>query len=659
MTAALGTLALLLAALGAVGGAVALLRGQAAGPPALVTLGERAAVAVFALVTAAVAALEAALLRADFSVAYVADNVSSGTPLLFRAIALWGALEGSILLWAWLHAGFTALVAWRYRGRYPATVPLALAILLGIGAFFLLLMLGPADPFAPAVPVPLDGRGLNPLLRNHPLMAVHPPFLYLGYVGLAVPYAFAMAALLSRTLRDEWAAVTRRWTMAAWVFLTTGIVLGAWWSYEVLGWGGYWAWDPVENAALLPWLAVTAFLHSAIVQERRRLLRLWNCALVILAFLLTLFGTFLTRSGILASVHAFTVSLIGPLFLLFIAAVLAFSLAVLLLRRDQVRDEGALPASLSRETLFLLNNVLLLVLVATVFLGTLFPLVVEAVVGLRVSVGAPYFNRVAAPLVLGLLVLMAAGAVLPWGAVPRGAPRRFLAPAVAGLGAGAVARAYAAGPFTSVAFGVLAFAAWAHLLEFHQGARALQSAGTPYPLALLRLFAANRRRYTGYLAHLGLVLALAGVAGSTAFRQESDHTVRPGELFAVPGALLRYEGVTLRRDPDRLALTATVLVFPARSGAEAAPRAASGGGLTAPVAVLHPAEHLYPQQRTPLPTPAVRSTWRGDLYLVLGGVARDGTAVVKVITNPLVPWIWAGGLLMGLAGVLNLLPGRR
>ncbi|MGH7754057.1 MAG: heme lyase CcmF/NrfE family subunit, partial [Gemmatimonadales bacterium] len=307
-------------------------------------------------VTVAVVALERALIGFDFSVQYVAENVNRTTPLLFRVIGLWGALEGSILLWAWVLSGYTALVAIRYRDRHPETTPVALAVLLGISAFFLLLMLGPANPFIRLSPIPADGRGLNPLLQNHPLMAVHPPLLYLGYVGFSVPYAFALASLLSRTMRDEWMMVTRRWTIAAWSFLGAGIVLGAWWSYEVLGWGGYWAWDPVENAALMPWLAATAFLHSVMVQERRRLLRLWNHALIIATFLLTLFGTFLTRSGILGSVHDFTQSLIGPIFLGFMALVLVLSVATLVARRAEIREGGTLPAALSRETLFLLNN---------------------------------------------------------------------------------------------------------------------------------------------------------------------------------------------------------------------------------------------------------------------------------------------------------------
>jgi cytochrome c-type biogenesis protein CcmF len=608
-------------------------------------------------VTVAVFALERALIGFDFSVQYVAQNITRTTPLMFRIIGLWGALEGSILLWAWVLSGYTALVAIRYRHRYPETTPLALAVLMGISAFFLLLMLGPANPFVKLSPIPADGRGLNPLLQNHPLMAVHPPLLYLGYVGFAVPYAFALASLLSRTMRDEWMMVTRRWTVAAWSFLGAGIVLGAWWSYEVLGWGGYWAWDPVENAALMPWLVATAFLHSVMVQERRRLLRLWNHALVIVTFLLTIFGTFLTRSGILGSVHDFTQSLIGPIFLGFMALVLGVSVATLVARRSEVRDAGSLPATLSRETLFLLNNLVLLAIAATVFIGTTFPLLAEAVAGVKLTVGPPYFNRLATPLGLLLLLLMATATLLPWGPLPRGALRRFLWPAAASGAVTATLALVGVGGPTLLALAVVAFTGLAQLAEFHRGARALGRAERRvYLAALVALFRVNRRRYAGYLAHLGLALALAGVTVSSAYRVERDHLARPGDIIRVPGYLLRYEGFTVTQGPDRVVVAAEVALLPG-DALEAAPQ---GAAAARPIAILRPSEHLYPQQRSPIPTPAVRSSWRGDLYIVLLSVdAQNGAAALKVISSPLVPWIWTGGLLMAFAGLLSTWPTRR
>ena len=657
MISILGSTAIAAAAVSSLAGLIFLLRGRGRGDQRLIDRGHRAVIALFVAVTAAVVALEVALIGVDFSVRYVAANINRATPLLFRIIGLWGALEGSILLWAWVLAGYAALVAVRYRGRHQETVPLALAVLLGITSFFLLLMLGPANPFGRLSPAPPDGRGLNPLLANHPLMAVHPPFLYLGYVGFAVPYAFAVAALLSRTLRDEWMTVTRRWTVAAWSFLGAGIILGAWWSYEVLGWGGYWAWDPVENAAFMPWLVATAFLHSVMVQERRRLLRLWNHALIIVTFLLTIFGTFLTRSGILGSVHDFTQSLIGPLFLIFIGAVLVFSVGVLLLRRDEVRDTGSLPAYVSRESLFLLNNVVLLAIAATIFIGTTFPLLAEAVAGVKLTVGPPFFNRLTVPLAMALLVLMATATLLPWGPAPRGALRRFVGPGLLSAALVAVLSVAGVRGLTLGALAVIIFAAAAQLAEFHRGARAMGRAeGRPYPLALVALFSANRRRYAGYLAHLGLALVLAGVAASSAYRTESDHTVSRGEAFSVPGYLLRYDGAALSRHPDKLVVAAAVSILPP-TALEAVPSRPAAA--VPALATLYPSERLYPQQRTPIPTPAVRSTWRGDLYLVLLAVGPDGSVVLKAITNPLVPWIWTGGLLMALAGLISIWPGRR
>jgi len=656
MISILGPAAIAVAAAAALAGIVLLVRGRAGDPRAL-EAGQRAVLVVSGAVTLAVLALEIALIRFDFSVRYVAMNINRATPLLFRIIGFWGALEGSILLWAWVLAGYAALVAARYRGRYPETVPLALAVLLGIESFFLLLMLGPGNPFGLVSPVPPDGRGLNPLLQNHPLMAIHPPFLYLGYVGFSVPFAFAVAALLSRSLRDEWMTVTRRWTIAAWSFLGGGIVLGAWWSYEVLGWGGYWAWDPVENAAFMPWLAATAFLHSLMVQERRQLLRLWNHALIIVTFLLTLFGTFLTRSGILGSVHDFTRSLIGPIFLGFIGAALVFSLAVLIARWEEVRDEGSLPAYVSRESLFVLNNLLLLAIAATTFVGTTFPLLAEAVAGVKLSVGPPFFNKLTVPLAMLLLITMAAGTLLPWGPAPRGILRRFIAPATGGVLAVGILWLLGVAGSSLLVFGVLVFTALAQLAEFHKGALALARAnGRSYLVALYQLFGVNRRRYAGYLAYLGLALALAGVAASAAYRTETEHLVQPGQTFRVPGYALRYEHRTVVHNPDRVRVAAVVSVLPADALEAASPTPAEGWR---PVATLTPSEHYYPQQRTPIPTPAVRSSWRGDLYLVLLSMTSDGAAVIKAITNPLVPWIWTGGLLMALAGMISIWPTRR
>src|ERR1035437_8472101 len=374
----------------------------------------------FFLVSVAAFAMVYALVTHDFSVSYVAQVGGRATPLLFTVISLWGALEGSILFWAWVLSMYAAAVVWINSRRPGNLVPYAAATLLFVSFFFAILLVGPADPFGAVSPVPPDGPGPNPLLQNHILMAIHPPLLYLGYVGMSVPFAFAVGAMLSGEVeRDDWIRITRRWTLASWAFLSAAIIAGMWWSYEVLGWGGYWAWDPVENASFIPWLTATAFLHSAMVQERRQMLRLWNLNLVVGTFVLTILGTFLTRSGIISSVHAFTTGTIGYYFLAFIALVLIASLGLVAGNSDRLGSVGHLDSAASRETVFLLNNLFLTAFMFTVLTGTLFPLVAEAIKGVKVSVGEPFFNRMSLPIVVTLLFLMGVGPALPWKAASK------------------------------------------------------------------------------------------------------------------------------------------------------------------------------------------------------------------------------------------------
>ena len=377
----------------------------------------------------AVVVMERALITRDFTVKFVADNGSSTTPPVFNVATLWSALEGSILLWALVLCGYAVAVAVKFRARRDdPMLAWAMLVMFAVSAFFYALMVGPADPFiAVEVPPGYDGPGPNPLLQNHILMAFHPPILYLGYVGFTVPFAFAVAALATGRLGEGWLAATRRWTVAAWGFLTFGIVLGAWWSYETLGWGGYWAWDPVENASFLPWLTGTAYLHSVMVQERRGMLRVWNLSLVIATFSLTILGTFLTRSGVLASVHSFTESGIGPAILGFFAVIVAVSLTLIAWRGDQLRTPGRIAAPVSREGAFLANNALFAAFAFVVLLGTVFPLLVEAFDGRTISVGNPYFDRMTRPIGFALLLLMAVAPMLPWGSEGRRPPTELLA----------------------------------------------------------------------------------------------------------------------------------------------------------------------------------------------------------------------------------------
>src|SRR5437870_9436657 len=418
-------------------GGVAAGVGARTGRLALVESAQHAALGVFVLVTSCFALLTYAFLTFAFSVRYVATNTNLGTRFYYRITAVWGALEGSIILWSWMLALYTIILIVRHRVGARELYPWALATMLGILAFFLLVMTFAAPPFQRQVPVPADGRGLNPLLEDTG-MITHPVALYLGFTGFTVPFAFAMAALITGRIGDTWLALTRRWTIVAWYFLSLGLLIGGWWSYHVLGWGGYWACDPVETAAFMPWLTGTAFLHSVMIQGRRRMLRLWNISLVILTFGLTLFGTFLTRSGVIASVHAFTQGSIGILFLSFLALVLLLALALLAWRWDTLGAQGELDSVVSRESAFLLNNVLLVAAAFTVFFGTVFPLLSEAARGVKVSVGAPFFNQVNVPLFLGLIFLMGVGPLIAWRrASPENRRRNFLWPVLVGVAAAA------------------------------------------------------------------------------------------------------------------------------------------------------------------------------------------------------------------------------
>src|SRR5438093_7276257 len=389
----LGTFALLLGLVLAVYGVVASVMGARKGRPLLVESARTTAYSLLGVVAAANGAMLAAILANDFSIKYVAENSSRATPTFFKVLSLWSADQGSLLLWNLILAGFIAAVAVRFRKRRPETFPWALGTMFAVATFYLVLVLGPTTPFATLATAPSDGRGPLPLLQNHPLMAIHPPMLYLGFIGMTVPFAFAIAALLTGRLSDHWIRVTRRWTLFAWIALTAGLFLGALWSYAVLGWGGYWAWDPVENIAIVPWLASTAFLHSVMVQERRGMLKVWNLSLIVTTFALTVFGTFLTRGSILSSVHAFAASAVGPLYLAFLVIVLVAGFGLIVARSRQLASESAIDRAVSREGVFLGNNVLLAALVFTVLIGTVFPLLNEALTGVKASVGEAYCAR--------------------------------------------------------------------------------------------------------------------------------------------------------------------------------------------------------------------------------------------------------------------------
>ena len=617
--------------------------GARTGRLALIESAQHAALGVFVLVTFCFALLTYAFLTFDFSVRYVATNTNLGTPFYYRITGVWGALEGSIILWSWMLALYTIIMIVRHRVGARELYPWALATMLGILAFFLLVMTVAAPPFQRQLPVPADGRGLNPLLEDTG-MITHPVALYLGFTGFTVPFAFAMAALITGRIGDTWLVLTRRWTIVAWYFLSLGLLIGGWWSYHVLGWGGYWAWDPVENAAFMPWLTGTAFLHSVMIQERRRMLRLWNISLVILTFGLTLFGTFLTRSGVIASVHAFTQGSIGILFLSFLALVILTALGLVAWRWEALRSEGELDSVVSRESAFLLNNVLLVAAAFTVFFGTVFPLLSEAVRGVKVSVGAPFFNQVNIPLFLSLVFLMGVGPLIAWRrASLDNVKRNFLWPVA--LGIVAAAAAFALGVrslLAALTFATTVFVAVTIAVDFTRATRARLRVGESLLPAMGGLLLRHNRRYGGFVVHLGILVIAVGVMGSHAWSVQTETTLHRGETAELAGYRFRFDGLTAVEESNHFKVVGAFTV-------------SNGRGL----GVLRPAKKFYPQEQAPIAYVDYRLGLKEDLYLVLGDFARDGSqATIKLQVNRLVSWIWIGGLVLTLGALLAILPER-
>ncbi len=644
MTATLGHSCILLAlALAAWGIAAPILHART-GNPGFHASARYAIAGQFVLVTLAAGALIYALVATDFSIRYVAFNTTRNTPVYYRVTGLWGALEGSLLLWEWILIIFSALVAWCYRKRMQEFMPWVLMVFSIVSAFFLLVIAFASNPFETLSPVPADGRGLNPLLEDANMLS-HPPLLYTGFVGLTVPFAFAMAALIRGKLDQSWIVATRRWTITAWFFLTLGNLVGAWWSYHVLGWGGYWAWDPVENAAFMPWLPATAFLHSVQVQERRGMLKTWNLLLIIIAFSLTIFGTFLTRSGILSSIHAFSSGPVGFYFLAFLAFVLISSLGLLAWRSDRLRGQPELDSAVSRESAFVLNNVVFVSALFTIFLGTVFPLLTQAVAGVQVSVGAPYFNAVTAPLFLLLVFLMGVGPLIAWRRASwDNLKRNFTWPTVASL---AVAVGLFAGGirsfFSLLGFTLCAFAVWTMVFDTFLSLRARRRQAGEGPLrGLATLVRRNQRRYGGFVVHLGIVLVVLGIAGSMTYSIEREATMSVGETLTAGPYRMTFEGLRGSEQPTHYRVEGT---FQVSQNGHALGR-------------LSPTLKFFPAQDSPIGRAVFRSTLKEDLYLILSGFSDVGEnqATLKVLIRPLVLWIWLGGVVIALGTLLTILP---
>ena len=628
----IGRAFLLVGFIGAVFGAFAAFTGARRNDQQIIRLIPRFSVLSFAAATGAFAAMEYAMITRDFSLAYVQKVGSWSTPALYNFAAVWSALEGSILMWVLVLAGYTLAVAFWVRKRMQDLIASwALGVMFLVLAFFFLVSFFPANPFAVGAPGVLDGPGPNPLLQNHILVMFHPPILYLGYVGVTVPFAFAIAALITGRVGEGWLVATRRWSLFAWGFLTFGIALGSWWSYEVLGWSGVWAWDPVENASLLPWITGTAYIHSVLVQERRGMLRVWNISLLVATFSLTILGTFLTRSGVLNSVHAFSESSIGAWFLAMFAVVLVVSIGLIGWRGDKLRSPGVIDSPLSREAAFLANNVLFAVFAFVVLLGTVFPLIVEALQDRQIAVGAPFFNKLSTPIGLALLTLMAIAPVLPWRKASTETLReRLFWPAWCGVAALVVSLllgAYGLAPLLTFTLGGISSGAAMRqvvLATRRQGWRGLVG-----------------RANGGMIVHLGVILIAVALGASNSFSKSQELSLVANVEASFAGHTFELQDVVEVRDDRSISVEALVLVDGKK--------------------VYAPAITKYTRIGMNVGTPSVRTSLTSDIYLTLEPPVRQDSneARIKVFIKPMIIWLWIGTALMALGTVLAAFPGRR
>ena len=613
--------------------------------PRLIESGIGAFYLVTALMLLASAVIVHAFVTEDYSIRYVDNYSDSAQPLFYQITSYWGGLDGSIMFWVTLLAIFGACAVYANRERQRELIPYVVAVIAVVQMFFLFVMIVHKNPFATYLTqAPVDGRGLNPLLQN-PYMAIHPPSLYTGFVGMTIPFAFAMAALITGHLDDSWLRAVRRWTMMAWLFLSLGLALGMIWAYEELGWGGYWGWDPVENAALLPWFTATAFLHSVMVQERRSMLRVWNMTLVILTFFLTIFGTFMTRSGIVQSVHAFGQdAALAWMFTVFMVALLVVSFGLVIYRLPLLRARHELESWVSREAAFLVNNWVLLFSAVFVLFATMFPTLSEAVTGARLTVGPPFYTTWMLPIGLILLTLTGVGPLLAWRrSTPSNLRYQFTLPVA--LAVATAAGLYALGFrvwVSGLCFALCAFVCGTIGQEFVRGAAVRREAtGTDVGTALIGLVARSRRRYGGYIVHVGMVLMFLGFAGA-GYQLDSQVLLRPGEETAIGPYTVRYDRLSENADARKQMITAHMTVLEAGAA----------------VGQLYPARWFYFKHETePTTEVAIRRTVAEDLYIVLAGYELDDQAASFQITvNPLVNWIWFGFTLLALGTGLALLP---
>ena len=612
----------------------------------LMEAANRAVIGVGILITIAVIALWRELIISNFQIEYVAQYTSRNTPAQYKISALWAGQDGSLLFWNWLLSIYAVVAVIQNRKRNLNLLPYAVATILAVQVFFLILNNFIANPFEmipPGFTVP-DGQGLNPQLQN-PGMMIHPPMLYLGYIGFTIPFAFAMSAMLTGKLDNLWITSTRRWTLFAWLCLSIGITLGGKWAYVELGWGGYWAWDPVENASFMPWLTGTAFLHSVIIQEKKNMLRVWNMVLILVTFWLSIFGTFLTRSGIISSVHLFTASSIGPFFSGFLMIILIVSVGLLFARMDVLKTRNKLESLTSRESSFLFNNLIFIGICFSVLWGTMFPLVSEAVRGAKITVGPPFFNQVNVPIGLVLLLLMGIGPLLAWRKTSfESVKKNFFIPiTLAAIFAPifwifGIRSLY---PFISSV--LIIFVGSSIIQEFWKGMVARHNmTGESYARSLVNMTLKNKSRFGGYIVHLGIVFYFIGFTGN-AFNVEVERTLNPGESLQAGVFSFVYNDYQQIQRPNHNAQIVELEVL--KNGKS--------------YGMLYPEKRLYFRSSQPNTEVDIIQTWREDLYATLAGITSEqGAATIRIYVNPLVRWIWIGGAILAFGTIIAMLPTR-
>ena len=611
-----------------------------------VRVGRIAVTLTFALLFIGIASLVYSFLIRDFSVLYVANNSNSKLPFFYTVAAVWGGHEGSLLLWAFILSSFSTLAVWLHWRTQPTIMPYLIAVESAVMLGFLSLIVFLSSPFARLVPTPLDGKDLNPLLQD-PAMVMHPPMLYMGYVGFSIPFSFAMAALFSGRLGEEWIKVTQRWTIFAWLCLTTGILLGGYWAYYELGWGGYWGWDPVENASFMPWLVGTAYLHSVLVQEKRKMFKVWNLLLIIVTFSLSLIGTFLVRSGVLTSVHTFATDPERGLYILiFITTIIGTAFGALIIQSKHLKSQIEMDSFISRESVFLFNNLFFLVAAATVFLGTLYPLMVETLQGGKVTVGPPYYNAVFMPIALGLLFLMGVGPYIPWRkASASNIKKNFLIPVIAGvvtvillLISGIYSLYALAGGF------VVGFSGSAILLDFGKISQLYANREQVNLFkGFLKAFSANQRRYSSLITHIGVLVLVVGIIASTIYQTEKVVSMKVGDTFSIANYEMKLLNI---HQVEGANWKAQEGVFEVTRDDEL-------------ITKLRPQKRVYNASQSPTTESAIHAINMGHIFLTMPDVSPEGVAVARGVINPLILWVWGGGGIMGLGVLLNIFRPRR